>query len=146
MDDYALLPLPENDFQAHADVLSDYQGLMVSNVTATAPGATNVPGTVIYGAFTPNAPDPSQGAVYNAIILPVQQHQLPRAQGGGLVPHLLCTVSILKSDLPVGLVFGTGQLMYANPPWSYQRLCQIFTIEDCYTSWLIALMDVSENA
>jgi hypothetical protein len=143
--EYLPLPQSENDFQAHADCLRDYQSIMVDNVAPTAPGAYNAPGTVVYGAFTPGAPAVNQGKVYNAIILPIQEHQLPRQSGGGLVPTLLCTCSVLKSDLPVATVFKTGQYIYVNPVWSYQRFCQIFSIEDCFTSWKLTVFDVSQN-
>ena len=141
MSEYA----PENDFQAHADVLSDYQQLTVDNVTPTSSGQYNAPGTVVYGSFT-TPPQIEQGQVYSAIILPVLQHQLPREFGGGFVPSLLCTVSVNKNLLPAGVSFHTGHFMYVNPSWSGQRLCQIHSYADCYTSWLITLVEVSENA
>lgn len=141
-----MLPPPENDFQAHADMLAAYQQIQTANVIPTAPGAFNVPGTVVYGMPTPFPVTVSQGKVYAAVILPVTEHQFPREMGGGFVPGLSCTVSINKNLLPAAVNFQTGQIMVVNPVWSGQRLCQIHSFVDCFTSWLIALMDISESA
>jgi hypothetical protein len=124
-----------NIYEAHAQGLAEYQAEQVAGVAPSAPGANQTPGTIIYA-----------GNPYPATAGPFVEHQYPREHGGGFTRSLMGWVSINKSDLPAGTMFKTGQYMQVNAPFTAQRNCQVEAIDDCFTSWLVTLMDLSQNA
>ncbi len=132
-----------NDYEAHAQALKDYEAICGTDVPAGV-GANSTPCTVVIGSFS-TPPSPAQGKEYPAVILPVEEHQMLRADGGGVTPLLLSVVVIVKADLPAGVVFKTGQFMYINPPFSSQRACKVHTVADDFTSWTVTLEHISEG-
>lgn len=117
-----------NAFEAHAESLTQLQR------EETRDTGNQAAGTITFA-----------GQTIPANVGPFTIQQVLRQDGGGYSPSLIGSIIVLKSDLPPGTDFHSGNRLSATPPLSDSRTCQIITIEDCYSFYILTVADMNQN-
>lgn len=121
-----------NPFDAHAESLAQLQEELGTPINGKAGGQ------IIY-------PAPG-GKVLAAIVGVFEAQQRLRPDGTGFSPFVSGTVWLLKSLCDPNWTFKSGQFMTVTAPGGAARNCKIFTVEDKFTFWQIAVDDQSQAA
>ena len=110
-----------NPLDAHAQGLGEVQAELTGSVTYNG---SNIP--AIVGIF--------------------RQQQVLDAKGGGFKPMTMATVVLRKSDLPKNTIFKSNQGIFVQGYNSQQYNCNIYSVEDQFTSLKLTVRDIAQNA